>query len=105
VCTIRVQLRGSNQQWLHTALLTSALVHAGREIRLTSRRAFDMFAKPIQSRKGVINKDVLRQALLEYGSSAASEKEIHKLVELLPACEGGATNEFDYAKHVNLFMG
>ena len=68
-------------------------------------RAFDMFAKPVQGRKGSVNKDVLRHALLQYGSSVASEKEIHKLVDMLPASEGGATNEFDYAKHVNLFMG
>ena len=64
-----------------------------------------MFAKPLQTRKGVVNREVLRQVLVEYGSSAASEKEIAKLIEMLPSSEGGAADEFDYLKHINQFMG
>lgn len=64
-----------------------------------------MFAKPMQTRKGVINKDILRQALMQYGSSAATEKEINKLIEMLPSSDGTTSDEFDYNKHINAFMG
>jgi hypothetical protein len=64
-----------------------------------------MFAKPTQTRKGVVNKELLRQALVQYGRSAATEKEITKLVEMLPSSEGGTSDEFDYAKHITQFMG
>lgn len=68
-------------------------------------RAFDLFAKPTQTRRGTVNKDVLRQALLDYGTSAASEKEISKLVDTLPTADEAGANEFDYLKHINMFMG
>lgn len=63
-----------------------------------------MLAKGTQSRKGVVNKELLHQALVQYGSSVATEKEIAKLMEALPVSEGSSSNEFDYAKQISQFM-
>lgn len=68
-------------------------------------RAFDLFAKPTQTRRGVINKEELKRSLVQFGSSVASEKEINKLIDTLPISEDGACSEFDYMKHINMFMG
>jgi Ca2+-binding EF-hand superfamily protein len=64
-----------------------------------------LFAKPTQTRRGVINKEILKQALIQFGSSVASEKEINKLIDSLPTSENGAYSDFDYLKHINMFMG
>ena len=55
-------------------------------------------------RKGVVDKDLLRQALVQYGSSVASEQEISKLIDALPMPEGDTSNEFDYAKHIAQYL-
>jgi Ca2+-binding EF-hand superfamily protein len=65
--------------------------------------AFDLFARGTQTRAGVINKDILEQALLQYGASVAQPKEIQKLVEFLPVAES-SYHEFDYASHVSTFL-
>lgn len=67
-------------------------------------RAFDLFGKNTQSRRGVIDKDLLREALVQYGGDAATPKEIHKLVESLPSADSHGSNEFDYLKHVSSLM-
>lgn len=66
--------------------------------------AFDMFARPTQLRKGTVDKGVLRQALVQYGSSTATEAEIVKLIDSLPMSEGDTSNEFDYAKHISQYL-
>ena len=66
-------------------------------------RAFDLFARATQTRAGVINKEILEAALLQYGSSVATKKEIQKLVELLPVADN-SYQEFDYATHVSTFL-
>lgn len=65
--------------------------------------AFDVFARGTQTRNGVINKEILQQNLIQYGISAASERDIEKLVASLP-CADNTVNEFDYVKHIATFL-
>lgn len=65
--------------------------------------AFDVFARGTQTRHGVIDKDILQQSLIQYGISAASERDIEKLVASLP-CADNSVNEFDYVKHIATFL-
>eukprot|EP00892_Ulva_mutabilis_P010757 jgi/Ulvmu1/8053/UM004_0290.1 len=65
--------------------------------------AFDLFARGSQARQGVIDKDILQQNLIQYGLSAASEREIQKLIASLP-CADNSVNEFDYVKHIATFL-
>jgi calmodulin len=67
-------------------------------------RAFNLFAKKTNSRTGIIHKVALQTALQQYGSSVASAREIVKLVDSLPVCEG-SDGDFDYAKHIQTFVG
>lgn len=66
-------------------------------------RAFDLFARATQTRPGVINKDILEHALLQYGTGTAAPKEIRKLIEHMPIAEN-AYQEFDYGAHVAAFL-
>jgi hypothetical protein len=66
-------------------------------------RAFDLFARATQKRPGVINKEVLEKALLQYGTGVATPREIHQLVEHLPIADN-ACQDFDYATHVSSFL-
>jgi hypothetical protein len=66
-------------------------------------RAFDLFARATQKRPGVINKEILEQALLQYCAGVATDKEIHQLIDHLPFSEN-AYQEFDYATHVSSFL-
>jgi hypothetical protein len=66
-------------------------------------RAFDLLARKTHGRPGIINKHALQQVLQQYGSSVASPKEIEKLVERLPECDG-LDGDFDYEKHIRTFI-